>query len=69
MAEFRPPRAPSRQPGYVLARPAIRVRHAAPRGSYARRRITGCCALYDLPDPARVDFILIDVIGVFEIPS
>ena len=39
-----------------------------PRGSYARRRITGCCALYDLPDPARVDYDLFNVIGVFENP-
>ena len=39
-----------------------------PRGSYARRRITGCCALYDLPDPARADYYLFNVVDVFEKP-
>ena len=38
----------------------------AAQGMLRTRGASRCAAPYDLPDPARVDYDLIDVIGVFE---
>ena len=66
--ELRPPRAPSRQTGYVLARPAIRVRHAASARQSRTQAHRGVLHALRPALPMRVDYILFNVICVFEKP-
>ena len=70
MAEFRPPRAHSRQTGYMLARPAIRVRHAAPARQLRTQAHHGLLrALRPArPRARRLLQYLFNVIDVFEKP-